>query len=277
MSEYEGNEIQAAINAGTGLADPKPLDHTVSIYSVTVPPGAMHHLVRTPPPNPDFTDAPLRARGVYRPATVDALIDVIDRHHDPAATTIWVHQDSGRVEVVFNDSAKDAPAWRDHGAVLQLSQTPEWKHWLAKDNRLLSQNDFAEHVEDGLGEIVEPPAADMLELAQTFQAHQTANFRSGQRLQDGRVQFQYDEEIDAKAGTSGQMQIPSTFKLAISPFLGEQPYGVDARLRYRVGSGKLTIGYKLDRPHVVVDDALKKIAARLAEKYPSVFIGTPGS
>ncbi|HXO86918.1 MAG TPA: DUF2303 family protein [Gemmatimonadales bacterium] len=268
---------QAAIDAGIALGEPKPLDKEVSAYSVIVPAGATHHTVRTPPAHPDFTDSPLRARGVYRPATVDALIAVINRHHDPAATTIWVHQDSGRVEVVFNDAAPGTPAWRDHRAVLTLTQTPEWKHWLGKDNRLMDQNAFAEHIEDGLGEIVEPTAADMLELAQTFQAHTSATFRSGVRLSDGRVQFQYDEEIETKAGTSGQMQVPSTFTLAISPFLGEEPYRIEARFRHRQSSGKLTLGYKLDRPHVVVDDALKTIRERLSEKFPAVFIGEPGN
>ncbi len=279
MSDTEQiiDNIQAAINAGTALGQPKPLDKEVSAYSVIVPNGAQHVTVRTPAAHPDFTDTPLRARGTYRPATVDALIDVIDRHHDPAATTIWVRQVSGRIDVVFNDAALGIPAWRDHRAVLELTVTPEWTHWASKDARLLSQADFAEHIEDGVGEIVEPTAADMLELAQTFQAHTTATFRSGQRLSDGRVQFQYDEEVDAKAGQSGQMEIPATFKLAISPFMGEPPYAVTARLRHRQSSGKLTLGYKLDRPHVVVDDALTKIAERLAEKFPAVFIGEPGS
>ena len=270
----DANEVQAALDAGVALANPIPLEDDAT-YSVVVPKGATHELVRAPAPHPDFAAAPARARGTYRPATVDALIDVVARHHDPESTTVWVHPDNGQIVAVFNDVHSGGPGWRDHRAELVLAQTVEWKHWLGKDNRLMGQIEFAEHIEDGLAEIVEPAAADMLELAQTFQAHQTASFRSAHRLQSGQVQMRYDEEIDAKAGQSGQMEIPSSFRLAVAPFLGEQPYRVEARLRFRLQAGKLSLGYKLDRPERVIRDALDKLAERLAEKFPATFIGEP--
>lgn len=269
-------EVQAALDAGLLLAEPELLEPG-RIYSVTTPAGATHELTRAPAPSPEHDADPGRARGSYHPATVEALIAVITRHHDEQATTVWVHPTAGRVTTVFNDAAPGAPAWRDHRAVLQLTKTPEWEHWAKRDGHLGSQTDFAEHVEDGLAEIVEPAAAEMLELAQTFHAHQAASFRQATRLQDGRIQVRYDETIDAKAGDSGQMDIPSTFTLAIAPFLGEAPYKVTARLRYRSSGGNLQIGYKLDRPDRVIRDALEQISQRLEAEFPNVYVGEPAA
>lgn len=268
---YDQNENRAALDAGVALAEPTALDVSTPVYSLALPYHGTHALIDTE----KFAPAPRRPKGVYRPATVESLIAVVKRYHDSKRTTVWVHPTSGHVEVVFNDNAA-APAWRDHRAVLDLTVTPKWRHWMSRDGQLMTQGTFAEHVEDGVAEIHKPPAADMLELAQTFHAHNQASFRSAIRLQDGTVQVQYDEELDAKAGRSAQMKIPTEFKLAISPFLGEAPYAVTALLRYRVSGGKLSIGYKLSRPDEVVRDALAKIAGRLTDEFGVVFIGEAG-
>lgn len=272
---HEENETQAALDAGVALAEPRLLVPGTPV-SVVVPKGAEHRVVRVAAADREFEAAPLRARGTYRPATVAALIDVVKRHHDPDTTTVWVHPDNGSVIAVFNDNTSAEPAWRDHRAQLNLTVPPEWKHWASRDGQLIGQVEFAEHIEDGLAEIVEPVAADMLEIAQTFHAHTDAQFRSSNRLHSGEVRIQYDESTTASAGKSGEMQIPETFKLAIAPFLGEERYAVQARLRHRVAGGNLKLGYKLDRPDVVVRHALDKIAELLSKEFPSVVIGTPG-
>lgn len=268
-----GASTEAAIVAALAqeAADPNELD-AAKTYSVIVPDGGQVHLLDLEERLP----APLRTRGTYRPATVDALISHVDRHFDKDHTTVWVHPTSGRVIAVFNDvAATGETGWGDHRSQLDLQHTPEWLFWKAWDGELLTQIAFAEHVEDGVKEIVEPPAADMLELAQSFHAESSASFRSATRLQDGTVQVQYDEKLDAQAGRSGQMTIPTEFTLAIAPFLGEDPYRVTARLRYRLAAGQLKLGYRLERPGDVVRDALSQIADRLTDKFEHVFVGEP--
>lgn len=279
------NETQAAIDAGIAIGEPRQLA-AGEVYSVIVPKGAGQRLVEVPE---ERGDRPRRATGTYRPATVEAFVAVIGRHENPQRTTVWVHPQDGNIVAVFNDheptpddappsSMNSIPGWRDHRAHLSLQKTPEWQHWIGRNGRLMGQTEFAEHIEDGSAQIVTPAAADMLELAQTFHAHTDAQFRSAQRLRDGQVQVQYDEQIDASAGTSGQMQIPDTFELAVAPFLGEDPYRLTARLRYRIGGGKLQLGYKLvERPEDVLAHTLGGIATQLREKFPATFIGEPGS
>jgi uncharacterized protein YfdQ (DUF2303 family) len=264
-------DVQAALDAGLANADPVPLDRN-TLYSLALPHGGAHMVLDTE----QYGARPSRPRATYRPATVDALMAVIERYKDED-TTIWVHPTSGRTIAVFNDNADDTAGWRDHRAELVLQPTPEWLHWESKDNIQMSQEAFAEHIEDGLLELVEPAAADMLELAQTVEATKGANFRSAIRLQDGQVQAKYEETIDAKAGQSGQLTIPTEFTLAIAPFLGENPYSVSARFRYRLNSGRLTLGYRLERPDAVIRDALTKIAERLSTHFADIpiLIGEP--
>lgn len=222
-----------------------------------------------------FLPVPKRRRGSYSVATVDALVAYVQAHQDEDQTSVWVHPTSGQVVAVLNDNAPESPGWGDHKATLGLLVTDAWTHWGSLDGKLVGQETFAEHVEDGAAEVRDPSAADMLELAQSFHATTNASFRSGTRLSDGEIQFAYDEEVKATAGRSASMHVPETFTLAIRPFEGEQPVEVLARLRYRVKSGSLTIGYKLDRPQDVVRGVLDRIASRLNDDLPNVYVGSP--
>jgi uncharacterized protein YfdQ (DUF2303 family) len=228
-----------------------------------------------------YLPAPRRARGTVRPQTVEAFSDYVTRHAEPG-TTIWVDGEARRLTAILDDhhgvapGTEQVPGHGEHRAVLDLAHTPEWNHWVTNDCRKFTQSDFAEHIEDGAAEIVVPNAAEMLELASSFHARSSAVFRSAKRLQSGEVQMQYDEEVTATAGKSGDLVVPSDFTLAVAPFVGEPSYKLTARLRYRISSGTLSLSYKLDRPHEVIRHALADIASRLDENLAvAVFAGSP--
>lgn len=222
-----------------------------------------------------FADEPRRARGSYTVATVESFVAYAKQHASKTTTTVWVHPNTGQVVAVFDDHDAESAGWRDHRAELTLEQTPAWKRWTRHDRRMLTQEDFAEHIEESIPDIHEPPAADLLEIAQTISMTTTAAFRSAKRLQDGRTQLTYSEDIEASAGTSGQMEIPKQFTLAIAPFIGEEPVPVTARLRTRLVQNKLSIGYLLDRPEELVRETIDRILARLRDEFARVYVGTP--
>ncbi len=223
-----------------------------------------------------YLDTPKRAKGTVTAQTVDDFARYVARHDTQDGTTVWVDMDTHRVVGVLDDHGQETPGWGEHRAVLQLKATDQWAHWTKLDGRLVDQETFAEHIEDGQREIVEPDPLFMLEIAQTMQGHTKADWKSARRLQDGRVSFGYHEDATATAGGNGELEIPATFKLGIAPFLGEESYGLTARLRWRVNGGNLQIGYKLDRPGDVVRDAIDHIADRLAHQFAErVFIGKP--
>lgn len=270
----DDRDVVAALKAGTALARPIAVDGAALAFAV---PDGYNVLVED---TEQFAAAPRRKRGTAHPATVTSLIEYVQRH-ETNATTVWVHPDNGDIVAILDDheAVADGPAnqagFGGHRARLSLEPTPEWNYWIGADGKSFDQVGFAEHIEDGSQEVVEPSPVTLLEIASTFQAKRDVNFRSAVRLKDGVQQFQYDEEVTAGAGTGGTIEIPDTFKLGISPFTGEPKYAVTARLRYRLSGGKLSLSYKLERPHDVIRDALDTIATRLGETFPNVYIGTP--
>lgn len=215
---------------------------------------------------------PERKTGTYRPATVKAFLDYVETQHNPDATTIWVHPTSGLVTAVIDDNGTE-PGYGQHQVRLQLKTTPEWDYWQARDKEMVSQDQFAEHIEGGLEEIATPDAAEMLEIAQSFHATSSAQFRSSTRLGSGEQRLQYDEEVKATAGASGDLTVPTVIMLALAPFVGEDRYRLTARLRFRLNGGQLKLGYLLDRPESILRDALEGVAERVAAKFDRTYVG----
>lgn len=227
-----------------------------------------------------FRDRPDRPRGIYKPATVESFIAYVDKHRQLSATSVWVHPTEGKIRAILDDHEdKFAPGWGEHRAALDLLATPEWEFWTKLDGKLVSQGEFAEHIEEGVRQIQNPAAADMLEIAQSFHAATDAKFRSRIVLASGEVRMAYDETVEAQAGQHGEIKIPQEFELAIAPFVGEEPYKVMARFRYRVRNGNLQLGYSLIEPELVVRDCLERIAGKLTEKFgdDAVFLGEPAA
>lgn len=263
------SDAQAIIDVAIEAATPTDLNPEIP-QAYVVPAGA-----RVEIPNLDaWRTRPTRTTGVYKFDAVDSLIQYVARLGSDR-TTVWVDY-QGKVAAVIDDASDGTPGWGQHRAELKLEKTPEWDHWLGLDGMMVSQERFAEHIDQGLDEIVEPAAADMLEIAQSFHATTDANFRSSLRLASGEQQLQYDETVAASAGQSGALQVPTTFLLALAPFVADdQPYKVAARLRFRLSSGKLTLGYVLDKPHRVQRDAIDGIVEKLSEKFPNTYVGSP--
>jgi uncharacterized protein YfdQ (DUF2303 family) len=208
-----------------------------------------------------YRPTPDRIRGTYEAATVESFTDYV-REWATDKTTVWVHPTSASVIAVINDGdmGADAIGWRDHRVELKLLPTPEWTFWKDGSGKPMNQQQFAEHIEDGMSQIVDPSAATMLELAQSLHVKTNVQFRSQIELQDGSAKLQYDEEVEGSAGNKGQIVIPETFELALAPYVGEDSFKLKARFRYRPQGGKLTLGYKLMDMELAERTILEEIA-----------------
>lgn len=233
----------------------------------------------------DRLPTPQRKQGTTVVEDVASFLTYYRKHADEHSET-YVNVDQLRITTVLNAHAADGPRWGDHRLTLQLRTTRAWQAWTAHDGRWLPQREFAEHIEERLEDIREPAAAEMLELAQSFQAKTTVKFASGTRLASGDMNLNWEETTDATAGNKGQIKIPATFKLAIPclelPVLeGEDPtvYGIEARFRYRIErGGGLAIGYLLNDPSPVLRDAVLAVVEGVEQALGvQVLRGTPAS
>jgi uncharacterized protein YfdQ (DUF2303 family) len=259
-------------------AKPERLD-TTDPSAIVVPAGAQLQVI-DPARFDALLDHPRRTSGVVRPATLAALIGYVSFHDGGAETSVWVNDESGQVVAVLNDHAgggENEPGWGDHRAEFTPRKTPEWIRWTRADGQWLEQEAFAELLEDGLGEIAIPEGAELLEVAQTMSGHTDVQWQSAIRLSSGAIKAEYVEEISAKAGQKGDLEVPTEFTLVLAPFYGEEVVQLNARLRWRLRAGKLTLSFRLDNPHRALDEAIHRMAARLGETFSHVYIGAPRS
>lgn len=246
-----------------------------SVIPVPLVPGTVYDIVdadgnHTVLDTLDLAQKRLYKQGVFTFNELDSLIAYVKAHSTPG-TSVWCDETRLHIDAVINgnlpgDDTATAAGWEDHRAVLQLSHSPEWRRWMEHDGVLRSQADFAQHIEDGSNEIVLPEAATMLELAATLEATSSVEFKEATRLQSGTRQFRYEETVAARAGTQGTIDIPDTFELGLAPFIGAAPYRVVARLRYKITSDGLRVGYRLVRPEDVIRAAFMDNATRLTEE-----------
>jgi uncharacterized protein YfdQ (DUF2303 family) len=187
--------------------------------------------------------------------------------HATANSEVYADRDKLAVTAVIDahGPAADDTDWRQHQLVLQLRYSPAFKAWHSLSGQLVSQTQFAEFVEDHRGDIREPAAADVLELAQTFEATNRVQFRSSSRLKSGERQLSYVESVDASAGQRGELTIPDALGLAVAVFEGAAVAdAITARLRYRIEDGRLRLGVVLDRIAEVVDGAFAGVVSEVA-------------
>lgn len=227
-----------------------------------------------------FATQPFAKRGASNVAATDSLIEYVNRHRDEG-TTLWAALAGGSADIVAvlddHELGEGSARHGAHRCTLTLLPTPDWTHWVKMDGRMMTQEQFAEHLEDGAEAIREPTAADMLEIAQTFHAKRDVNFRSHNRLASGEVQFLYDETIAAKVGQRGDVSVPETFTLGLIPFEGgADPYKVTARFRYRLVEGALSLGYRLIRADLVRKAAFTDVIMQVQEQTTlPVLFGVP--
>lgn len=216
---------------------------------------------------------PSQKRGDVGVATPQALVTYARRHLDERASTLWGDIDAGQITVVFNDHADQigptdpAAGWADHRAALQLQRPPEWNAWTGIDSRWLSQVDLAEFLEEHLLEVVQPDGSTLLEVTQTFHATTGARFKSSQQLHSGEQRLVYEEDVQARAGRTSHVEVPTDLTVRLRPWLGVDPVDIPAKFRFRVRDGGLWLGVKLlyidDVSRTAVEDALATVSHEL--------------
>ncbi|MFF7550897.1 DUF2303 family protein [Streptomyces canus] len=224
---------------------------------------------------PDYTGKLDRKTGTTTVRDAESFLAYWTKHHDDNSE---VYADNERLTVtaVLDANETAQPRFGGHRLHLALRETETWKQWARFNGELMGQDEFAEFLEDHLPELLEPSAADMLEIAQSFQAAQKVDFQSASRLNSGQRQFQYVETVQSKAGQKGQLTVPETFVIGLVPFDGSVGYKLTARLRYRIGQQGLRLGYKLDRPEETRKTAFADVVKAIGEQIDTpVMNGTP--
>jgi uncharacterized protein YfdQ (DUF2303 family) len=170
----------------------------------------------------------------------------------------------------FHGAAPDLkPGECEHTAAYATTATAEWTSWMANNRQAKNQRQFAEWLEDNAPLFVSPSGADLLELVTTLEGKSDVRFVSATRLQSGGSKLDFNEDVTLKGITNAQqgfVELPKIVKAGIAPFLGAPKYEVEARLKFRIESSKLTLWLETISPHTIVRDSVKAVVKEVADK-----------
>jgi uncharacterized protein YfdQ (DUF2303 family) len=262
--------VQSVIDIAQQAAEPAELEPG-SVYAFVTPRG----VEQVDLTGDRYKNQPSRKTGTTVVRDAVSFLAYYGKHAD-GDSEVYADAEKLTVTAVLDADTADAARWGGHRLHLALRETEAWKQWMHCDGHLLSQDVFAEFLEDHLPELLEPSAAEMLEIAQSFQAHLKVDFQSSTRLSSGQRQFQYVETQTTKAGQKGALHVPETFVIGLVPFDGSEGYKLTARLRHRITPEGLKLGYKLERPDDIRRTAFADVVKAIgAEIDTPVMNGTP--
>ncbi|MGI8333440.1 DUF2303 family protein [Actinomadura scrupuli] len=225
-------------------------------------------------------ERPRRKTGTVVVRNVASFAEYFGKHSDED-TEVYADLDAGTVLAVLNAHQPngDAPRWEDHRLRLQLTPTLPWRRWIEKDRNMLPQVTFADFIDENLVDIdkVPVPAAEMLQVATTFQANTKGSYTSKINPSSGARSLIFEEDTTASSGSGKQtIPVPDKFAVLLAPFDDVDLYRMEARLRYRIESSGLKLGFFLDRPDDVFRAAVQQIVDQVAEATEAVIMrGAP--
>jgi uncharacterized protein YfdQ (DUF2303 family) len=220
---------------------------------------------------------PHRKSGTVVLSDLNSFMQFVADQASPDDCYIYAHPDTRTLVAVLNDHGKGhggMPAWRDFRVSYTAELSREFTGWYQNDRKAMEQEAFAVFLEDNVADISEPSGETMLQVALTLQAKTEVAFSSHRRLDNGQVQLAYTENIDARAG-AGDIMIPREFALGLRLFKNGDGYKVRARLKYRLGGGKVKFWYELDRVENAIEDAFKAYVDQARSSGFTVLIGKP--
>lgn len=224
--------------------------------------------------------APRRAKLLVQTAEVGSFLAYIERHRTDA-TVVWCAFDPQTFalsfQAVFDDfGAKAAPGWRGHRAAYTPQPSAEWKAWTAANGprSAMAQLEFASFLEQHETDIAAvdnmPTSLQMMAMATAFEANSEKRVKSVVKLQGGGTRLDFVDDNDAQ--TEANMKLFEKFAIGIPVFWAGPSYRIDARLKYRHGSGKVAFWYELIRPDRVHEAAAKELIDKVLAGLPA---GTP--
>lgn len=266
------NQIQSAIDAAQ-----KPFVETINGTPFLLQPdgsGSWKHTRLD-----DLRATPLRKQGTTNLHQLDSFVDYVNRHK-LEGTQVVVDADYAanriKFKAIINGNSPSDAGFGDHIVRFDPQTTVDWKNWTGMNGKKVNQMELATFLTDNISNIVEtnpaasqrkyPSAADMLEFVTNLEMTSTVRYRSGTKVQNGQVQFEYVEEGNDQ--TKGKLQMFERFGIGVVPYAGGQGYFIEAFLRFRINrdSGQLTIWFDLHRPDQVLEAATKQTIEQLQQQ-----------
>jgi uncharacterized protein YfdQ (DUF2303 family) len=229
---------------------------------------------------------PSRARGIVVCATLADLVAHVASRDPADDTSLWLDPATVRLVAVQNgpDRGSRAAGWGDDRATWAGEQSEALKVWLAHDRKPLTQEQFADHLDERARDIIDGKTARAVDLAALVR---DLSVHTGQK---------YSRRVDPVTGLASltvttetrnesRVPIPGLFELMIPYFRGDAgtPAMIEVRLSFRIVDGAPVFTYALQRLGDLRDESterLRGVIAALMAKHPTLatiplYLGRP--
>jgi len=279
VNKPQHSNAEDCLHAGSMMGTPKANPESHGRSYALVPEGAKVEYLEQP-------DFPPRRTGTVKLSDAASFLEYWKRQQR-ADEDSYIYGSMTPIQflAVFNEHTPKAVNgegnWRDHRALYTLQNSDEWMVWTKRSGQPFDGNEaFAYWLEENLFDIKKPEPAKFMDIALNMRVKQGQVFGNKVNLNDGNIVLEYANQVDgsAQSSTGGKLAIPEKFEISIPVFKGldSKRYTVEARFRYRLTGGSLTLRYDLVRPAKVMEQAFKDMLADIQkESKTTVLFGTP--
>ena len=272
----DGNVIDTAVK--NGLLAQEPIELGDNAIAIPLPAGWNVHVSdeRQYEDNPRerqgaFPFVGVRSLGQYVMAfrsehTLGYLSDVNGR--GPEILTKDLHLAKYVIDDFATDAFPGAPvANRRHTATLVLRPTAQARRWGAALSTILNQEQMLDLIDDGIGEIAKPPAADLRELISDLHAIRTTEAQSVIRT-GGAASITVADAVNLHSGKGTEVTVPERMTIVFVPFASlDNSIVLDIKIKPIVGDrGKVV--FQLSAP--TLDTQLTRLVSSVAEQLTEV-------
>lgn len=230
--ENEDYGISAAIEAGKGLAEPRPTPMPDGGIGFIIPDG--FKLERVAPIDPVLT----RIKAAPRFDDIDSFVEYVNRFKT-TDTVMFADIKANRLTAIIDYHKAGGADYGTHRPAHPCPWSLDWERWRAVDGKPMKQGELGIFLEEMLPTIAEPSGAALIEVAGDLKIDREVTFKSAVRLQDGTNSFIYEEKDEAKT-TKGKMAVPEDVTIVCPVFMGGEPAMFKAKLRYNLNRGELS-------------------------------------
>lgn len=198
----------------------------------------------------------------------------------PHNTVLFADRHQLRFHTILDYHLKDTPSWLDHTLTTMLALSKQLQTWLTKAGTWMPQEQFAEFLDENLGDIQEPTPTTVLDFVECLQCTRNEKFRSALNQTTGEVQFVWEKANS----TEDRTNIVRDFTLGIPVWHRGDNIAIKARLQHRIKEteGKAGVNFRFKLEHLeriqdtLWDEAITKLRTELAD-HATIYEGTAPS
>jgi len=225
--------------------------------------------------HPELMPRPARPTGTLVLSNIDSFCRLFKKYKDPDSIIIVDADSEGKRGATYtgilNYHATDKAAHGDFRCQYTAKLSVEWNLWMSKNGKAMGHAEFLEHLDDVRDLIREPDSAGLLDLIGSLEGKVDARFENALNLHNGRMKLSYSEDVAIRGSSQpagvnkGDMEVPTEIVAGIAPFEFGMAYKVPNKLRYRIQNRTLLFSYEVQKPHVIIMDAVKDQVAKVLE------------